>query len=71
MFSPNTSNRYKMTTKLEQQVKDWEIIHKHIQDARKLKEELRQTFLRNEVYPRVKEYAEKYNTKYDFLNKPR
>ena len=60
-----------MTTTLEQQVKDWEFLHRLMGDARKLKEELQKTFLHAEVYPRLKEYAERYHIKYDHLNKPK
>lgn len=60
-----------MTTNLEAQITDWEFLHRLMGDARKLKEELQKPFLRTEFYPRIKEYAEKYHTKYDHLNKPK
>lgn len=60
-----------MTTKLEQQIKDWETLHKFMNDSRHMKPELQKQFLQNEVYSRLKVYFEKYGIKYDHLNKPK
>jgi len=42
-----------------------------MQDSMKMKPELQKQFLHNEVYSRLKVYADTYGIKYDHLNKPK
>lgn len=58
-------------TILENQVKDWETLHKLFKDAQALAKPRQTEYLHAEVYPKLREYVQKYATKYDHLNRPR
>lgn len=55
---------------LQDQVEDWKGLHRMFSDAQKLPKERQTEYLHQEVYPRLKEYCQKYKTKYDHLNRP-
>ena len=59
-----------MEKKLEDQVKDWETIKLMLKDSRKMFQADARNYLRNEVYPKIKEYVTKYQIKYNVLEKP-
>lgn len=53
------------------QVEDWKAIQRMIHDARRMPGQRKIEYLQYEVFPRLKEYCDKYQTKYDPLNRPR
>ena len=58
-------------TILEEQVKEWRTLHNMFQDARHMTGQRQHDYLHNEVYPRLREYTQRYATKYDHLNIPK
>ena len=59
-----------MTITIEQ-ITEWRVLHNLFNDAKMMYGTRQREFLDNEVYPRLREYVQKYATKYDHLNKPK